>query len=165
MEENTQIELRSEKVRNIIGQVPSVLLRYGISIIGISLLMLVAIAAFIPYQPSFSTEIKVTQDTSSTLLYTANIPHEAIKQRSQFVCITINTESEFPFPRRFRIESISDTVQISQNGIWHTASISQMDTFSNEVQLESPITIPAKIMLERQSILKWTAGKIISTKF
>ena len=41
MEQNRQIEIRSEKVRNIIGQVPPVLLRYGIYTITLSLLILI----------------------------------------------------------------------------------------------------------------------------
>ena len=37
MEERKPIELRSEKVRSIIGQIPPVLLRYGTVIIGVTL--------------------------------------------------------------------------------------------------------------------------------
>ena len=41
-------ELRSEKVRSIVGQIPSSLVRYGITIIGIVLLFLLVIAYFLP---------------------------------------------------------------------------------------------------------------------
>ncbi len=44
------IELRSEKVRNIVGQIPSLLVRQGASIIGIVLLALLGISAFVPYR-------------------------------------------------------------------------------------------------------------------
>lgn len=50
------MELRSEKVRNIIGQVPPALLRYGISIIGLAICTLIGISAFIPYQPTIETK-------------------------------------------------------------------------------------------------------------
>lgn len=43
-------ELRSEKVRSIVGQIPSSLVRYGISIIGIVLFVIAVVAYFLPYK-------------------------------------------------------------------------------------------------------------------
>ena len=43
-------ELRSEKVRSIVGQIPSSLVRYGITAIGMVLLCLFAVAYFLPYK-------------------------------------------------------------------------------------------------------------------
>ena len=43
-------ELRSEKVRSIVGQIPSVLVCYGITAIGVVLICLFAIAYFLPYK-------------------------------------------------------------------------------------------------------------------
>lgn len=57
MERN--IELRSEKVRNIIGQIPPMLLRYGAAIIGAALLAMVSISAFIPYQEILPIEVTI----------------------------------------------------------------------------------------------------------
>ncbi len=44
-----RIELRSEKVRNIIGAVPPALVRWGIAIITLILLLLVAAVCLLPY--------------------------------------------------------------------------------------------------------------------
>ena len=44
------LELRSEKVRSIVGQIPSSLIRYGITAIGMVLLCLFAVAYFLPYK-------------------------------------------------------------------------------------------------------------------
>ena len=52
-QENKQersFELRSEKVRSIVGQIPSALIRYGITAIGAVLLCLLAVAYFLPYK-------------------------------------------------------------------------------------------------------------------
>lgn len=43
-------ELRSEKVRSIVGQIPSSLVRYGITIIGIVLFVIAVVAYFLPYK-------------------------------------------------------------------------------------------------------------------
>ena len=47
-------ELRSEKVRNIVGQIPSSLVRYGISVIAIVLITLFSIVYFLPYKQVYS---------------------------------------------------------------------------------------------------------------
>lgn len=47
-------ELRSEKVRSIVGQIPSSLVRYGITIIGTVLLYLFVVAYFLPYKKVYS---------------------------------------------------------------------------------------------------------------
>ncbi len=62
MEKTTQhnqksIELRSEKVRNIVGQIPSLLVRQGASIIGMVLLVLLGISAFVPYRKTIPVEV------------------------------------------------------------------------------------------------------------
>ncbi len=53
------IELRSEKVRNIVGQIPSLLIRQGILIIGLVLLILLSISAFVPYIKILPVDITV----------------------------------------------------------------------------------------------------------
>ncbi len=45
-----KIELRSEKVRKIIGDMPSGFIRYGISIITWILILLFAICYIVPYE-------------------------------------------------------------------------------------------------------------------
>ena len=47
-------EIRSEKVRSIVGEIPSSLVRYGITAIGVVLLFLFAVAYFLPYKQVYS---------------------------------------------------------------------------------------------------------------
>lgn len=155
MKEDKQIELRSEKVRNIIGQVPPVLLRYGISIIVLSLLMLVGISAFIPYQPDFEIEVTVEQNSAGEFSYTAHIPEKAMAKKNDFDNININDASEIPFPKRFQIISISATTLITKDGIWHNAILIPDEKKAIDVRLENPVTIPARVNLKKISVLKW----------
>lgn len=55
--ENNNIELRSEKVRNVIGQMPSLLQRTGIGIIAGVLLVLILILAFLPYKETLPIKL------------------------------------------------------------------------------------------------------------
>ena len=52
--EERSFELRSEKVRSIVGQIPSSLVRYGITAIGAVLLCLFVVAYFLPYKQVYS---------------------------------------------------------------------------------------------------------------
>ena len=47
-------ELRSEKVRSIVGQIPSSLIRYGITAIGAVLVCLFVVAYFLPYRQVYT---------------------------------------------------------------------------------------------------------------
>ena len=77
-QENKQersFELRSEKVRSIVGQIPSALIRYGITAIGAVLLCLLAVAYFLPYKQVYSgtatihkTATTPTDSTNITIL-------------------------------------------------------------------------------------------------
>ena len=57
---DNKIELRSEKVRHIIGEIPSRIVRYGITIITIVMLGLLIGAYFIPYPEAISAKIQMT---------------------------------------------------------------------------------------------------------
>ena len=59
-------ELRSEKVRSIVGQIPSSLVRYGITAIGAVLLCLLAVAYFLPYEQVYSGTATVHGATTAT---------------------------------------------------------------------------------------------------
>lgn len=66
------VELRSEKVRSIVGQIPSTLLRYGITAIGGVMLCLFCVAYFLPYKQVYTGtatvhRVSTTPADSSTL--------------------------------------------------------------------------------------------------
>lgn len=54
---NDNIELRSEKVRKLIGEIPPSLVRYGIAIITIIFIALVAAVCLLPYPYSTGESI------------------------------------------------------------------------------------------------------------
>ena len=160
MKQEKQMELRSEKVRNIIGQVPPVLLRCGIMIISVSLLVLVGISAFIPYQPGIAIEINVTQTDDGKLHYSTHIPLCAMKNRAKFTEVRFNSPTELPLSARFEIASISDIIEISGMNAWQAAALVPMEQISENVLLEKPIHVSGKILLEKQGVMKWVVGKV-----
>lgn len=49
MKKGTEIELRSEKVRNLLGEIPPALVRWGTVIIVAIFLVLLLVVCFMPY--------------------------------------------------------------------------------------------------------------------
>lgn len=160
--EKKQIELRSEKVRNIIGQVPPVLLRYGISIIGLAICVLVGISAIIPYQPSIDTELEVRQDDMDKIHFTVIIRENKMKDFDLFSSVQCERASELALPSVYKIRSVSDTLQLSNDDAWYKSEIIPEDAAPVSVNLEdNPVVFPAKIMLKQKSLLLWVVDKVM----
>ena len=64
---DNKIELRSEKVRHIIGEIPSRIVRYGITIITIVILGLLIGAYFIPYPETISAKVQMISTHQGTI--------------------------------------------------------------------------------------------------
>lgn len=56
------IELRSEKIRSIVGNIPASLLRYEVIIVSIILLFLIILLFFIPYNESYSVKLELSNE-------------------------------------------------------------------------------------------------------
>lgn len=79
MEKNyEQIELRSEKVRNIIGRIPPLLIRSGITLIALLVTALAAATCFIPYPENVKGKVEVTTNRKSEMEVTGFIPYTQI---------------------------------------------------------------------------------------
>ena len=108
-----KIELRSEKVRHIIGEIPSRIVRYGITIITIVMLGLLIGAYFIPYPETISA-ITVPYKYVNTIArgMTANIEFEGYDAETYGVAnavitatshIPLQTEAGSVFTAQVRI--------------------------------------------------------------
>ena len=66
MAEERNIELRSEKVRNIVGKIPPAVDRYGITVIGLVLMAIVVVSMLIPYKETVSFGVRFDPAQSKT---------------------------------------------------------------------------------------------------
>ena len=81
--ENKDIELRSEQVRKIIGQIPPVLIRSGIGVIGVIVALLLAVAAFVPYPETTETDITLTSIREKQVIATGELPYVALRKSNR----------------------------------------------------------------------------------
>ena len=159
MEQEKKIELRSEKVRNIIGRMPPVLVRYGTVMIVAALLVLMGIAAFVPYQPKISIEVTVMQDETGKVHYTALVPRHAMAQRDNIAFIAGHPPVEGPMPVRFIFHDVPDTLYVSRSGGWYEVEAYPVDHDGQAIKIPAPFTFPAKIELTFTTFLKWMTEK------
>jgi len=87
-----QIELRSEKVRNIIGRIPPLLVRCGITIITVLLAGLTVAACFIPFPENVKGKVEITTDSHSEIKITAFIPYTEIGRVKEDMPVSIAME-------------------------------------------------------------------------
>ena len=83
-----KIELRSEKVRHIIGEIPSKIVRYGIMIITIVILGLLAGAYFIPYPETISAKVQMTNARQGTIA----VPYKYVNTLARGMTVNIEIE-------------------------------------------------------------------------
>lgn len=83
-----KIELRSEKIRHIISEIPSRIVRYGITIITIVILGLLVGAYFIPYPEIISAKVQMTNARQGTIA----VPYKYVNTLARGMTVNIEVE-------------------------------------------------------------------------
>lgn len=90
-EQKSNYELRSEKVRSIVGQIPPALVRYGTIILFAVLVILFGIAYFVPYKQVYSGTITFYDMPSTAYINFAN--DKALTKIEVPIPLIIHTEA------------------------------------------------------------------------
>lgn len=114
-EQERSFEIRSEKVRSIIGQIPSSLVQYSITAIGIVLFVLSVVVYLLPYKKTYTGTAVIRPITNQTesdsietvilLRFNRSALFESNKQSIRLTNGTNNAEGVL-----FNISSIRDTL-------------------------------------------------------
>ncbi|MFC4675263.1 HlyD family efflux transporter periplasmic adaptor subunit [Dysgonomonas termitidis] len=113
---NKDIELRSGKVRNIVGKVPPLLLRIGIFVISIILISLMIAAYFLPYREYKRVEVElfcrpgyqsITMPEDGNVFMTTPTIH--VRQGQQVCYIQTSVDSVISFYASFDGKVLFDT--------------------------------------------------------
>ncbi len=112
MSENKRnIELRSEKVRNIIGQIPSRIVRMGIAVIFVVILALLAGAYFFRFNHTIKVPATLYSENNQ-IHYTLEVPQNNLKHVSvgQKLVITVHNQNSFTTT----IQQVDTTLHINR---------------------------------------------------
>lgn len=155
-----KIELRSEKVRHIIGEIPSRIVRYGITIITIVVLGLLAGAYFIPYPETISAKVQMTNARQGTI----DIPYKYVNTITRGMTVSIEIEgydAETYGAAHGIITSTSHTPWQTAEGSVFMAQVRIMDC---KYKIISRMTGAASILISNESILQRIIGRIINVQ-
>ena len=145
-----KIELRSEKVRHIIGEIPSKIVRYGIMIITVVILGLLAGAYFIPYPETISAKVQMTNARQGTIA----VPYKYVNTLARGMTVNIEVEgydAETYGAANGMITATSHTPRQTAEGSVFMAQVRITDCKYN---LISGMTGTASILVSNESILQ-----------
>ncbi len=148
MENQNNIELRSDKVRSIIGQIPPWIIRSGISVIFFVILVLLIGSYYFKYPYTINTTVEFYKD-NNTYIGIVKIPANEISKTEKGQEVEIHFEKVKNLNGiRFRskINEISQKITILNNSGFYTAKI---DTIDN---LKIKYKINGKAIIKTQEI-------------
>jgi len=148
--EDNKIELRSEKVRHIIGEIPPGIVRYGITIITIVIIGLLVGAYFIPYPETISTRIEMTNAHQGTIA----IPYKYVNTITKGMTANIEFEgydAETYGTADGTITATSHTPRQTATGSVFMAQVRIKDC---KYKLVSGMTGTASILVSNESVLQ-----------
>ncbi|MDY0198416.1 MAG: hypothetical protein RBR68_11445 [Tenuifilaceae bacterium] len=162
-----QIELRSEKVRNIIGKVPNLLIRIGTGMFFLLLLGIVLGSMYFPMQNNYITTTDLQYDSIEYCV--ARVPMDFIKEIDKNSVVTINfyNNSDLcPANLSATISAISDTVFFENASTYKEVTIHLNDKFGSICQTPVTIRDKAKVNVnfygQKKSLFQYLISYIIA---
>ena len=147
---DNKIELRSEKVRHIIGEIPSRIVRYGITIITIVILGLLIGTYFIPYPETISAKVQMTDAHQGAI----TIPYKYVNTIARGMTANIEFEgydAETYGVANGVITATSPTSLQTAEGSVFTVQVRITDC---KYKLVSGMTGTASILVSNESVLQ-----------
>jgi len=133
--EKDNIELRSEKVRNLIGQIPPVIIRAGISVIFFIILILLIGSWFFKFEYTIKTTATIELKNENLIFY-LEIPANEISKLKTGQKVILNFNN---IPNLYNenilteIQTIPNILEITEDGGFYTAEI----ILSNKIKTET----------------------------
>ena len=151
-----KIELRSEKVRHIIGEIPSKIVRYGIMIITVVILGLLAGAYFIPYPETISAKVQMTNARQGTIA----VPYKYVNTLARGM--TVNIEFEGYDAETYGVANgvITATSHIPLQTAEGNVFTAQVRITDCKYNLISGMTGTASILVSNESVLQRIVHRI-----
>ncbi|MDR0541089.1 MAG: hypothetical protein LBH19_02630 [Dysgonamonadaceae bacterium] len=161
MENN--IELRSEKVRNIVGKMPPALIRYGIGIF-VSIITLLTVGSFyFEYTPScrIDSEIKASSPDTSVILYIPSSIRNKVAIGSRAIIDFYSVQGPNDYKLRVTIDAIEKEMTITDNGAFYIATASLTEDSKgrlNNFKSNGYVKAKANLFFKKTSVFKHVAG-------
>lgn len=153
------IELRSEKARNIIGQIPPLIMRIGITIIFAIVIVLLLFAYYFKYPYLIAVEGKIISNSNNSYCE-IKVPsiYESEIKASQKITIYLNNISYLKSSTiESKIEKINNNIEVYSKGAYIYAVIllpsNYKFIFKQNIDIKAEIKIGDYSLVERY--IKW----------
>lgn len=154
------IELRSEKVRNIIGQIPPRIIRVGITVIFFIIIGFLIGSYYFKYEYTIKTSATIEQRNDTTFIKIKIPANEKNKVKTgQHVILTFdNIQNLYNQRVETKIQAIPNTIQIENKAGYYIAEIiisKQLKTTENEtIKLNEKTEVKAEIITDKISFFE-----------
>ncbi|WP_282125576.1 hypothetical protein [Marinifilum flexuosum] len=115
-EQNSNIELRSEKVRNIIGQIPSRIVRIGISVIFLVVFSLLVGTYLFSFNRTIDLQVGLYPENNK-IHYTIDLPKDKMKHVIEGQKITIFVHDQISFDTT--VQKIGTTLHVNKHHVYY----------------------------------------------
>lgn len=115
-EQNSNIELRSEKVRNIIGQIPSRIVRIGISVIFVVVFSLLGGAYLFRFNRTIDLQVGLYPENNK-IHYIIDLPNDKMKHIIGGQKIIIHVHDQISF--NTTVQEIGTTPYINKHHVYY----------------------------------------------
>ena len=130
--EHKNIELRSDKVRSIIGQIPPWIIRSGITVILLVIIVLLVGSYYFKYPYTITTTVEFIQKDNS-FVGTVKIPANEISKIGKGQNVEIyfeNVKNLNGLTFKSKIDDVSNNVTISNKSGFYTAKIDKIENLN-----------------------------------
>jgi hypothetical protein len=159
-EQTDNIELRSEKVRNIIGQIPPKIIRIGISVIFLIIIGILIGTYFFEYEYTIETTA-ITEQKNDTTYIQIRIPaneKNKVKKGHRVILNFGNIQNLYNKRIVTEIQELQNTIQIEEKKgyfIAQTKIIGSLKTSENEmIKIFEKVELKAEIITDKISFFE-----------
>lgn len=145
-----KIELRSEKVRHVIEEVPSRIVRYGITIITFVIFGLLVSAYFIPYPETINVKARLSTIHQGTI----TIPYKYVNTIARGMTVTIEVDGFDALTYGVANGMIIATSHIPQQTADGSVFMAQVEITDCRYKIISGMTGKAAILVSNESVLR-----------
>ncbi len=160
MAEN-KLELRSEKVRKIIGNIPSGIVRNGTTVIVIIIFALLLAAFYIPYPESVKVKARITSVINGEYQITGYVPYSFINDIKENMSVQVEFEGynsrNYGFQKGI-IHNINKEI-ITIDGINYFSILVLIKTNDKILTIQERTNGIASILVSNKSIVQYAIEK------
>jgi len=152
-EQTNNIELRSEKVRNIIGQIPSRIVRMGITVIFVVVLVLLTGAYFFRFQRTIDVSASLHL-MNNNIYYAVEVPKNKMKYLRPGQKITISVHDQVSFDTR--IQEIDTTLHVNKDLAYYNI---QGIITNSTLKVNETVKVKARIYTGKTNVIDYVLSR------